>query len=289
MPKVGYFYNRPPFLNNDNMMNSYNSNSNQVVTFDPAVGTMYNYEFNDTREVVQEIGNSENKIKVTTGSKTAFSLEIIEKTQNGFIISVTFSSCEIDNSTGDNSINAVSEDESTHSCRNIESFKGLVFNLSRTEKEGMKIISGYKEYLNKSTAAHENALSEEYFTDIFEQILEVLPDQNISTGYSWQKEHFRRSQVKYLTNIFRLDSIYQNIAYINTSSDVEQEVSALNHHLLLTGKEQGDIEVETDTGMLIYCNKKTKLDGICKIGDVNVHQSVINTCEIIGHRTGMSW
>jgi hypothetical protein len=59
--------------------------------------------------------------------------------------------------------------------------------------------------------------------------------------------------------------------------------------LLLTGKEQGDIELDANTGMLMNFSKKTKLDGNCKIGDVNVHQGVIGTFEIIGHRTGMSW
>ena len=80
----------------------------------------------------------------------------------------------------------------------------------------------------------------------------MLPDQNISVGHSWGKEPLRKSQVEYVTNICKLDRIDQNVAYIKTSSDVKQ----LNQSLLLNGKEDGDIEIEVNTGMVINCTKK---------------------------------
>src|SRR5579859_4069360 len=111
-------------LTSCNNMDHHDLKDRSGVTFNPPVGSSYQYEINEVKEVVQEIGKSENKVKLTVHNKITFLFKILKKSSDSYSILANFISYDIENYTGGNPVNEFIEKDSTHLKKSIDAFRG---------------------------------------------------------------------------------------------------------------------------------------------------------------------
>src|SRR5258708_14142921 len=150
-------------------------NNRHVVSFNPAVDAEYKYEIEDADEVIQEIDKNENRTRLITRNKVELLYKILQRSNNGYVVSVNFLSCEIENTSGVSPVTEVHENDSTYFHKSINSLKGMPFELTLPLDGQINKVSGYKEYLNKNYKSNEKPYSENYFNKICNRISQVLP------------------------------------------------------------------------------------------------------------------
>jgi len=260
------------------------ANNTGSVVFNPTAGSEFEYQYDDSSEILQTIGKAGNKIKTTVRSKIIFLYKIRQRSGEGFVVSVNFISGNIENISNASEIGGPLEKDSTHFQKGINALKGLTFDLKLDLNGRIRSLSGYKEYLDKSSRSTEKPFSEAFFSEIFEKISESFSDHKINADSSWKLQGFERNGIEFFDINYVCDSIDQGLAHIHSFSKVKQRVSALNNSLLMEGKEYGQIEIDLTTGMILNNFTKMELGGVCNIGGMDVSQSMANTSSLAGKK-----
>ena len=272
------------FLTSCSSMDSHFLNIRQVASFNPTLDSEYKYEFEDADEVIQELGKIDNKTRLIGRKKISLLYKILQKSNNGYVVSVNFLSCEIENISDASAATEHPENDSTYFHKSINSLKGTTFKLNLASDGQIENVSGYKEYLNKNSTANEMPYSENYFDEIFDRISQLVPSHKAFVGLSRNQKGLQNSAVEYLTDEYTLEKIGDNRVHIRSSSQVTQQISVMNTTLVMNGTEGGEIEIEANTGMPMNCSKVMKLQGACKIGGVDVVQTLVRTCSVLGEK-----
>ncbi|WP_430900126.1 DUF6263 family protein [Paraflavitalea sp. sgz302555] len=263
------------------------------ISFNPEVGSTYKYEIDETKEIVQAIGGSENRVQLTINSKIGLVYKVSKKINNTYEILVQFENCIMDSHSGEET-----ERDFTSQPKNIEAFKGATFSFNLLADGRVENINGYKEFKEKFIALKasnikmsnfgdipDSSFREEDFKDIFEKISNILPSKVVFVNSSWlSKDSLEIGESHSLNAQHTLDSISAGIAYIKTVSPIEQTVTALNHSVEMKGEENGIIEVEATTGMLMTSSRKSIIAGNLKIGDVDVVVNINRRSVITGKK-----
>lgn len=262
-----------PFLNNE-----------QMVSFNPSVDSEYKYDFEDADEVIQEMGKGENKTRLIARNKVSLLYKILEKSNNGYLILVNFLSCEIENISDANASTELPENNSTYFHKSKNSVKGTIFKLNLALDGRIENVSGYKEYLIKNSSTNEQPYNENYFNDIFSRISQLISSHKIFIGLSGKQQDLSNNRVEYLTNDYGLEKITGGGTHIRSLSQVRQQILERNTKLIMTGIERGEIETEANTGMPLNCSRVMKLQGTCKIGGVDLAQTLVKTSTVLGKK-----
>jgi len=281
-------------------MDSHNLSNRNGVLFNPKVGTAYEYKINETKEIEQTIGAKENKVKLTFACEIGLQYKILDKSNNGnYEIFVQFDHYIVDNRSDNGIEDDYGEKDSTLHQKDLGAFKNATFTFNLAANGKIENIKGYNEfkkrydilnYTNKATgdgfiSFPDAFFKEEYFKDIFEKISGVLPDEMVFIKSSWlRKTSLEIGDPQNLTAQYTLYGIQDRNAYIKATSPVEQKITALNHSVSLKGKEDGVIEIEAETGMLIISDRKSSIKGNLKIGGAKVNVIVNRSSMIIGKK-----
>lgn len=275
-------------------MSSHNLSNEKGVLFNPEVGTSYKYEIDEIKEIEQAIGSNENKVKLIVNSKIGLVYKILKKMNNRYEVLVQFDSCVISSHTGD-----VDEKDLASHQKNIEAFKGATFNFNLLADGRVENIKGFKEFnekfaiLNTANTKPDNTFNnmsdssfkEEYFKNVFEKISTILPGKLVSINSSWvRKDSLEIGELQSLNVQCTLDSISTGIAYIKTTSPIEQTIAALNHSVKMKGEEDGTIEIDVETGMPITSSQKSIITGSLKICEVDVAMNINRRSIITGKK-----
>jgi hypothetical protein len=263
-------------------MSSHNLSAANGILFNPEVGVTYKYEINEIKEIEQAIGSDENKVQLTISSKIGLIYKILEKVNNNYKVLVQFESCVIDSHSGE-------ERDLASQQKSIEAFNGAIFNFNLSADGRVENIKGFNEFREKFIAVNaanvkqgnafgsmsDSSFKEDYFKDIFEKISTTLPEKTVFVNSSWlRKDSLEIGEAQSQNVQCTLDSISTGIAFIKTISAVEQTIDALNHSVKMKGTENGIIEIEAETGMLITSSQKSVITGALKIGEVDVNMNI---------------
>lgn len=264
------------------IMDSDFSKNKQVVSFNPPVGAEYVYEFTYVDQGIQEKGKSIHTTIVTVQYKINLLYKILNESERGYSVSVDFLSFEIENTTDVGFSDNLHEKDSTYSHRNVNSLKNAIFQLNVALDGKIENIHGYHEYVTRSLALGERPFDKDYFNDLLGRITKLLPDRNVVEGRIWKGHLSHESGIEYLADEYILEKISGNVAKIRSSSKVKQQLLSAN--TTLNGTAHEEIEIESNTGMPRTFDGIMKLSGACKIGGVEVTQTVIKTSRLVGHR-----
>ena len=271
------------FLTSCSSMDAYFLNNDIRFSFNPVVESEYKYEFEDADEVTQEIGKIENKTRLITRKKLAFLYKISQKSIDKYVVLVKLLSCEIENISDASSSSENPESDSTYFHKSINSLKGAIFELNLSLEGQIENVTGYQQYLDRCQVLGEKPYSENYFEGIFDRISQ-FPSHKAIAAPSPSRQDSTNYSLEYLTNEYTLEKKVNGRAHIHSSSQVKQQILAMNTKLLMTGIEYGEFEIETNTGMPINYSKVLKLQGMCKIGGVDVVQNLIKTSRLLGSK-----
>jgi hypothetical protein len=258
--------------------------SNSGVIFNPIVYSEYRYEYDDVSDVSQEIGKSGNKIETSVKYKVALLYKITHKTASEYEAAVRFISCDVVNISRGVGVDGSLEKDSTYFHKNIGSLKGLELNLVLNFWGKIIYFAGYNDYLNKCLALNETPLSENFFRDPLGRISEILPEKKLFVGSSWNRRALQRDGIDFENSSYVFDSIRHEVAYMHSSCQVKQKVSAFSSTLEMEGKENSDIQIELNSGLALYTLSRLKLAGSSKIGGIDVVQCSIRTFRMLGKR-----
>ena len=263
-------------------MDSDLSNNKQALVFNPPIGSEYIYEFEDVGQVVQEKGKSRHLTTVTARHSIKLTYKIVNKSNTEYSVSVNFLSFEIENTTDVGLSGDMQEKDSTYSHRGVNSLKGAIFKLNVALDGKIVSISGFQEYSTRISTLGERPFDENFFIRLLGRITKLFPDEKLAVGSTWKRQRSHESNVEHLTDEYVLEDISDSLAKIRSSSQVRQQLQSVN--TTLNGREHGEIEIETNTGMPRSFVSAMKLSGTCKIGGVDVAQSVVKTSRMIGNR-----
>jgi hypothetical protein len=262
-------------------MDSHFSNNRQEIVFSPIVDSEYKYEFEDSDEVIQEIGKSENKTRLITRNKVIFLYKILQKSTKGYAVSVNFLACEIENMSA---ATGLPESDSTYFRKSINSLKGTKFKIYLALDGKAEDFTGYEEYLVKNSTLKENPYSENYFLEIFDRISQLLPNYNVFAESSRKQQGIPNNRVEYLPGDYVVEKNGSGLDLIRYSSEVKQQCLVKDTMLVMRGIENGEIEIEDNSGMPMNSSKIMKLKGTCKIGEVGVVQTLVRTRTVFGKK-----
>lgn len=274
-------------------MSSQNLSKENGVLFNPEVGVTYKYEIDEIKEIEQAIGSCENKVQLTVSNKIGLIYKILKKGNINYEVFVRFENCIMDSHSGEDT-----EGDFASRQKSIEAFKDAIFSFNLIADGRVGNIKGFKEFKEKFiilNAANgkpsdafnipDSSFKEEYFKDIFEKISTILPDKAVFVNSSWlRKGSLEIGESQSHDVQCTLDSINAGIAYIKTISPIEQTIDALNHSVKMKGNENGIIEIEAETGMLITSSQKSIITGNLKIGEVDVCMSINRRSIITGKK-----
>lgn len=272
-------------------MNSHNLTSKNGISFHPETGVTYKYEIEDINETEQIIGSSDNRVRLVTKSKIEMLYKILSKTDNYYNILVQFENYSITSQSGEEA-----KIDSSSQRKKMEAFNGAAFTFNLSTKGKVTNLNGLKEFKENLVIANKTAaqsrikisdgyFTEEYFTDMFEKISTILPGKTVFVNSSWiYKEPLEIGKLQNKILQCTLNSINSGIAYIKTVSAIEQTTAALNHTVEMNGKEEGFIEIDAATGMLVKKYQKSSIAGHLMIGMVDVGINVNRSSIITGKK-----
>jgi hypothetical protein len=183
----------------------------------------------------------------------------------------------------------------------LSEFKDAMFNISFRAQGKVNTISGYDEFKKKYAEVYLNELKkkydeeqwpavpsrdgvifkEAYFIDLFERISNILPDSKIQLNSKWTKiESQDIGEKKLLHTEYTFYKIESGVAFIKSSANIQESIPSNVHIMKVEGTEQGELELDVNSGMLIKSEKKMTTHGVTKIGKSDFSVTVNRTTTI---------
>jgi hypothetical protein len=147
---------------------------------------------------------------------------------------------------------------------------GSVMAISGYKELGEKILSGMHADAtsrNMAKTQWEKVIGDGMVKKSIEQLFSVLPDGAMRIGDTWQKKIQQKGEIDMnVASTFTLKDIEDGIAHIESEGEMTSnkgEANVMGYLVTsdLQGDQQGEYEVETQTGMVLKNNTTSKLKG----------------------------
>lgn len=274
-------------------------NKSIKIPFNPSSGSTYNFEIVNERKIEQEVEGR--KMVSPYTSIINLSYDIMQVPSHNFVITVGLDSFNVkpENKKFDTKI---LPSDTLHSSFKtmLDALKGTLFKLEVESTGKIKEINGYETFKRKVdslnnyvSSNHDSELSsplnifnKTYFRNLFETILIPLPDVPTSKNSPWISfDSTGMDEPIKFTSVYTLTKVENGIAYIKTSSDIDQEIKIINKYSVrMKGIQQGEIRVEESTGMLLQKESNLKMRGNLKFNKMDILLSVTINQKIKGRK-----
>jgi hypothetical protein len=239
----------------------------------PAAGTAYYYDITNESEIKLEVDDK----KVTNASKAVVGVNYkVNKDSSGnFLFSVVYDKIQIHTKTGDKETDADAANAAS-SIDPVEKVLGLLkaATIVTTIKPNGEIVSikGYSEISEKIMTVL--SPGDEMSAN---QLFKIFPDTAVRLNDSWDLVSEQEGDFKLLVKShYTLKAINKGITIVSCEGKISSDNSVFsmpglagNTSATLNGNQQGEFEMETETGMIIsYKVKATVVGSIQAMGRV---------------------
>jgi hypothetical protein len=292
------------------------SSNEDLNTPDNTNNVSYNahISFNDHSQYVYSIVN-ETAIELKVNDKT---VDVLHKSDVGliydvqkdsagnFVLNLRYDKIYLFTKNGDNEV----ELDAAHSAATLdptERMLGLLKNakISATINSTGKVlaINGYKELgekilasfndenaRNMAKAQWEKVVGEGMIKKNIEQLFSVLPDTTKKVGDVWKRNTLQKGEIDMnVSSTFTLKEIDGGIATIESEGEMSSEPGESNvMGYTVTnnfqGNQQGEFEVETQTGMVLKNNTTSRLKGAMQLMGKEVPVTMKTTITMKGKK-----
>jgi len=250
----------------------------------PASGSVYKYELtNETKMSIE----AEGKEAETLNSSSVELLNSVATDSSGdYMFTTTYDQIRIYTKNGDTETN-MDADNAMVTIDPVERMLGILKSASLTArvnpKGEVKIVSGYKELEEKLLASFdpgdhygktmakaqwEKTVGERMVKNTMEQLFKIFPDSAIHVRDTWKIDSRQEGELPMnIKNIYTLKAINDDVTIISSegimTSD-KQVNSVMGYNGVsaqLEGKQEGEFQIETKTGILLNSRITAGIDG----------------------------
>ncbi|WP_443937026.1 DUF6263 family protein [Pedobacter sp. MW01-1-1] len=259
------------------------------------VGKKYDYNFTSSQIIKQKYGDKEVNITQTIGTDYTFEVQGLQ--QNDKNIKVYYNRLTMKSSTGGNSLTLDSEDK-TMASNPFAGMKGASFNMLISSNGDVKAVTGLDKMIDdivrKSTtdtakqAQMRGVLgkqfSEKGMKESMQASLKIYPQHAVKVGDSWTIDsEIQLTMPIGMKTVYKLIGVKDEVATVLIRGTM---VAKGNFDLMgstletdLSGTNDGDVQIDLKTGMLIRSSIRLELFGTLKAADqvINFDMEGMNT------------
>lgn len=256
--------------------------SNYSLHLSPETGARYNYDIVSESKTVHEIGGAKkengNLIQMNVSYETS------KDSSSNLLFHITYNSfkakIETENQVKNLDASSTSE-EAPPTEKMFAAFKGAQLKAVVSPKGEVKSLNGLQDlfkHMEQIAGDDEEALSmlrnsvqknmgQEYFQNSIESMFKLFPDSIMNIGQSWELENIVNNEFRStVKSVFALRKIADGIAYLDVKGDIISKdekiaIQGVNAKVDMEGTQQGEMQIEEKTGMLLQSNLKLNAKG----------------------------
>lgn len=291
----------------DRSYDKYDANKVYKLQLNPAPGSAYHYEMENKTEV--EISAEGKEINTLNESEVGFNYSVEKDSAGNYLFTTTYDKIRLKTENGDNKTEADAAN-ATISIDPVEKMLGILkaanIKATVTPKGEVKNVTGYDELEGRLMAefahaddygksmAHEQwkkVVGEGVVKNSMDQLFKLFPDSAIHLGDTWKLNSTQGGELPMTTkSIYTLKAINDDIAVI-TSEGIMVSDKASNSVMgysgvtaKLEGKQKGEFEVETKTGILIISNITADIKGVLQVMGREIPVEIKTTIRMTGRK-----
>ena len=255
-------------------------------------GGQYRFINTSTQEIIIEL--AENPMQTTTEKTIHYLLEILSNTNEGLKIKAT---CErvailiqlsgndpfkIDTDLPENEQN--SDLYPMYSSFINQPFYLFVNREGELQKTERLTDVSTRDETKDALLSKDSVMLASLFSDL-ENTFYIFPKDSVSMGKTWAT--FQNNRIDHEINIdikksFTLESLSEDLAWINIDHQITNSPSSMG--LTLTGTQEGTIEVEKKSGLILYSDAQQEIVGEINIAEFMVPLKISSSTKTTGEK-----
>lgn len=289
-----FFY----LLNSNDLMKEGDNEETDSLKFNLPPQISYEYEIDENNENISELGTGVDKViskkeSVDKISLTFFSFQESDRYTGNFVINSFNSKGGYTQKSENSSWHSV---DSTPFQKALLAFQGSIFKVDLNEEGKIKSILGQEDFQNVFSNLYLSELNKieiegnrpafsadntmvftaSYFTDLFEKITNNIPTGQLLKYNQWQKiESKDFGGNKDVVTLYTINKIQDGVAFISSFAKFDELLPTKDSDksMRILGVEEGIIELDCNTGMLIKSEKKLSLQAKTRVGNLDYSTS----------------
>jgi len=259
--------------------------SNDGITFKPKVnfipGSRYAYSITNESETGLELNGK--KVNVQHKSNVGITYNIKKDSAGNYLLQLHYDNIHLYSKQGDketelDAANAAATLDPTEKMLGIlkdanisatVTSTGNVVSISGYKELGEKILGGFTDASSRNMAKSqcEKVIGEGMVKKSIEQLFSMLPESAKNIGDTWTKNTKQKGEIDMtVSSTYKLKGIEEGIATIESEGEMtsdKTETSLMGYPVTsdLKGDQEGEYQVETNTGMVLKNKTSSALKG----------------------------
>ncbi len=253
--------------------------------FNPKTGTKYQVQMITDANTEQEVMGQ--KMNMNSISEMNMTYEVAKAEGDSKELKITFESMKTtQKANGRETIfDTKNSDTVSPGSKMLGAMMGSQFIVSLNSKGEVTSVKGMEEMMKKIvsaasngdsvmnfqiSAAAKNFMSDEIMRNMMEQSFKIFPEGKIKQGDSWKKEMvIKQPMPMNIATKFTLKDVKNNIAKLDLASTITpgkggMQMMGMTIETELNGTQQGTMDVEMETGMVLATDLKQNISGNMK-------------------------
>lgn len=245
--------------------------------------TSYRFISTQTQNIIQELMGS--TVEINQEIQANYTFEVEKNTGEEMRIKVFYERLAFDMEMPKGKITMDSDKEENDAIDHVPSLYKLSemvnkpFYISLSSEGNVTKVEGLAELLKGKKSLEQPAfqefLSESTLISAFESAFNVFSEDSIRIGDTWSKTQNRSLNSHFDLNFeesFALEGLSEDLAWINIESLIKGSVSenSLFDDITVAGTQEGIIEVERHSGLILFSEKKQELQGFIKMQGMEI-------------------
>ena len=284
--------------------NQHDPSKQYKLQLNPANGSSYYYDVINETDVEMDVNGKE----VGNESKTELGVEykIGRDSTGNILFNIVYDKVHLVNKTGDTETEAdadlgdLSANPVSRMLAVLKKSKitavinptGEVVEVNGYKEMGEEIVSKFDpEDVNGKTLAlkqWDQVIGQGMIKRNLDYLFRIFPDSAVYMGDSWKLSSRQEGEFNFtVKSNFQLKSVNPDVAIINSNAKIKSDSTANNvmaqPGMVITnleGEQEGEFEMETQTGMLIGCRIKAKIKGTINVAGREVPVDITNTIKM---------
>jgi uncharacterized protein YegP (UPF0339 family) len=291
----------------DRGYDKYDESKVYKLQLNPAPGSAYHYEMENKTAI--EISAEGKEVNTLNESEVGFNYSVEKDSAGNYLFTTTYDKIRLKTENGDIKTEADAAN-ATISIDPVEKMLGILkaanIKATVTPKGEVKNVTGYDELEEKLMAGFAHAddygksmahaqwkkvVGEGVVKNTMDQLFKLFPDSAIHLHDTWKLNSTQGGELPMtIKSIYTLKAINHDIAIISSegimSSDKASN-SVMGYSGVtakLEGKQKGEFEVETKTGILISSNITADIKGVLQVMGREIPIKIKSTIRMMGRK-----
>jgi len=290
-------------LNPDSSRDYTDKNKTYKLHLNPVVGSKYHFDISNQSEVKIEVDGK--KINNVNRSNAGVFYKVDKDSLDNVLLTINYDKIHVYTKTGETEteIDAGQAKATLNPAERALGYLkdapitatisplGEVKKITGYDAIGDKIIASFaaNDVTGKKIAQEQwnKTIGEGLVKKNMDDLFRIFPDSAAHIGDSWQLTSQNTGAGLQVKNIFRLKAINGDVAIIQSEGIImpdNSETTLANAMTDLKGKQYGDYEIDTKTGMLISCKQKANVEGTISTMGQEVPVKIEIIVKIVGHK-----